>query len=125
MTCVSWKLPEGLACQYWLRAFSERHSHTDDVNCSSNQKTLAGQIQKSRPQVASVLLRVGKTIFQSETLNFSVEFAEAVHNRASWRCGELFAVAEATPQLPSLPTMSQPIISRGTPAVVVAIQPRD
>ena len=35
-------------------------------------RSLAGQIHKSRPQVASVLLRAGKTIFQSDSSNFSV-----------------------------------------------------
>ncbi len=33
---------------------------------------MAGQIHKSRPQVSSVLLRAGKTIFQSDSSNFSV-----------------------------------------------------
>ena len=55
---------------------------------------LAGQIHKSRPQVASVLLRVGETIFQRDSSNFSVGFAEALQNRASQRCRELLAVVE-------------------------------
>ena len=58
---------------------------------------MAGQIHKSRPQVASVLLRAGKTIFQSDSSNFSVGLRKLCKNGASQRFGEFFAVGELAP----------------------------